>query len=90
YSSVFTTFTPAESLPDSQAGQATYWFVRPCFSANFCGAFDASVFYEARAFRKQTRPVQNLKAAYPTLNSPIPVDNSVTFTWDDYLATNRV
>ncbi|MFL6081495.1 MAG: hypothetical protein ACJ714_16305, partial [Ornithinibacter sp.] len=83
--------TPSESLPDSQAGQATYWFVRPCFSANFCGAFDASVFGQAWAFRKQSRPIGNLSATTPSPAVPgAPVDNSVIFRWDDYLATNRL
>ena len=91
YDTMFTSLTPSESLPDSQAGQATYWFVRPCLNASNCGPFDESVFGEARAFRKVTRPVEDLEATLPTPSGPgAPADNSVTFTWKDYLATNRL
>lgn len=91
YTTQFSSLTPSESLPDSQAGQATYWFVRPCYTDGNCGAFDEAVFDEARAFRQQSRPVGNLEAALPTPGEPgAPVDNSVVFTWQDYLATNRL
>ncbi|MGL5865963.1 MAG: hypothetical protein ACRCYX_08840 [Dermatophilaceae bacterium] len=91
YRTSYTSLTPAESLPDSQAGQATYWFVRPCYTAGWCGRFDDSVFDAARAFRKVSRPVQNLAATLPAAATPgAPGDNSVVFTWDDYLATNRL
>ena len=91
YDTMFTSLTPSESLPDSQAGQATYWFVRPCYTNSYCGPFDESVFGQARAFRKVTRPVEDLAATLPTPSGPgAPVDNSVTFTWKDYLATNRL
>ena len=90
YDTQFTSVTPSESLPDSQAGQATYWFVRPCYTASNCGPFDESVFGQARAFRKQTRAVETLGAMLPTPSTAgAPVDNSVVFTWNDYLATNR-
>ena len=91
YDTMFTSLTPSESLPDSQAGQATYWFVRPCYTTSYCGPFDESVFGQARAFRKVTRPVEDLAATLPTPSGPgAPVDNSVMFTWKDYLATNRL
>ena len=91
YSTQFTSLTPSESLPDSQAGQATYWFVRPCYTTSYCGPFDESVFGQARAFRKQTRPVESLAATLPAPSGPgAAVDNSVVFTWKDYLTTNRL
>ena len=34
YVTAYTTLTPGESLPDSQAGEAYFWFVRPCVGAN--------------------------------------------------------
>ena len=89
YTTPFNSLRPMESLPDSQAGQATYWFVRPCYTAANCGPFDESVFGQARAFRKVSRPVEDLAAATPNpAPSATPVDNSVLFTWKDYLVTN--
>ena len=97
FSTQFTSLTPSESLPDSQAGQATYWFVRPCYTAGNCGPFDESVFDEARAFRKETRPIKALDTvplgvlrADPLVPEVTPVDNSIRFTWTDYLTTNRL
>src|SRR5665648_670591 len=79
----YDTLTPVESLPDSQAGQATYWFVRPCYSAAACGPFDA--LGNAYAFRKRSFKVTPLSP----LASPDPVADEVTFTWKDYLKTNQ-
>ncbi len=90
YTTTFTSLTPGESLPDSQAGQATYWFVRPCYTAGSCGPFDASVFDNGWAFRKLSRAVTDLTATLPAPASPGgPVDDSVVFSWRDYLVTNR-
>lgn len=83
YRTQYTNLTPRESLLDNQAGNAYYWFVRPCITATRCGKFDATVFDEAFAFRKLSVAVD------PT--SPDDGDtvaNLVTFDWDDYLATN--
>ncbi len=89
YATTFTSLTPAESLPDSQAGQATYWFVRPCYTVGNCGPYDESVFDPGWAFRKVSRPVAGLTATLPTPASPgDPVDDSVVFSWTDYLVTN--
>ena len=91
YDTQFTSLTPSESLPDSQAGQATYWFVRPCYTTGNCGPFDESVFDQASAFRKETRPVESLAATLPQPSEPSqPADNSVVFSWKDYLVTNRL
>jgi hypothetical protein len=84
WSTSYSQLTPLESLPDSQAGQATYWFIRPCFAAGACSAFDAGVFPRAHAFRKSSAPVEALT---PAVNAV--VRDEVTFTWKDYLATNN-
>ncbi|MDR6862235.1 cell wall-binding repeat-containing protein [Phycicoccus sp. 3266] len=80
----FSTVTPIMSLPDSQAGQAYYWYVRPCTTDTSCAPFDSSVFGRAGSFRKVSKPVEALS---PTAQSAAPADE-VTFTWRDYLATN--
>jgi hypothetical protein len=80
----FSTLTPVESLPDSQAGQATYWYVRPCFDYGACDAFDPSVFGGAFAFRKQSFPITTIS---PRGGAVVP--DEVTFEWQDYLVTNR-
>ena len=58
YRTQYTTLTPRESLLDNQAGNAYYWFVRPCVTPNRCGKFDATVFDEAFAFRKLSKAVE--------------------------------
>ena len=87
YKTIFTTLTPRESLLDQQAGQAIYWFVKPCvdYSLTRCGpnaqtnANDA-----ASAFRKNSAAVELTTPA----NSAT-VANQITFSWTDYLATNQ-
>lgn len=79
------TLTPVESLPDSQAGQATYWFVRPCYKADACGP-DGTVLgsTHAYAFRKRSFEVT---PATPLAGAT--VADEVVFTWQDYLKTNQ-
>jgi hypothetical protein len=84
YRTQYTTLTPRESLLDNQAGNAYYWFVRPCITTARCGRFDASVFGEAFAFRKVSNAVESLSPA-----NGASVQNLVTFEWADYLATNQ-
>lgn len=79
-----TQLTPTESLPDSQAGQATYWYVRPCASDTACAVFDASVYPRAHAFRKQSVKVQTVAPSA----GQIVTEGHVTFSWKDYLWTN--
>jgi hypothetical protein len=79
----YSQLTPVESLPDSQAGQATYWFIRPCFAPDACAAFDTRVFPRAHAFRKTSAPIDAVTPAVGDV-----VTDEVTFTWKDYLATN--
>ena len=58
YRTQYTSLTPRESLLDNQAGNAYYWFVRPCITATRCGKFNASVFDEAFAFRKLSKAIE--------------------------------
>lgn len=62
YRTRYTNLTPLESLPDSQAGQATYWYARPCYGV-ICGP-EPSTFAgrtvpptPVKTFRKQSKPV---------------------------------
>ena len=85
YETQHPTLTPRESLLDSSAGQAYYWFVRPCRSASEvqgCGTYDESVFSSAWAFRKQSLGVQLVSPANgSTTDSP-------RFDWTEFSATN--
>jgi hypothetical protein len=82
----FPTFRPVAGLPDAQAGQATYWYARPCYGSR-CGV-QPSTFAGAnppvRAFRKRSEPVKLLTPA-----NDATVADQITFTWEDYLVTNR-
>jgi hypothetical protein len=84
YTTAYTTLTPRESLLDSQAGQAYYWFVRPCLDAamTHCGpgSDDGTVNGNAGAFQKRSAPVM---PASP--DSPSQVPDQITFRWQDYL-----
>ena len=83
YRTQYTSLTPRESLLDNQAGNAYYWFVRPCITEARCGKFDATVFDEAFAFRKVSKAIE--------LGSPADgatMQDLVTFEWTDFLETN--
>jgi hypothetical protein len=85
YKTQYPTFTPRESLLDSVAGSAYYWFVRPCRDADSgggCGAYDNDAFPSAGAFRKRSLPIQPLSPADGATVS------SVTFSWQEFSATN--
>lgn len=88
YTTAYTTLTPRESLLDSQAGQAYYWFVRPCFDAlmTHCGpgSDDGAVNGNASAFRKRSVPAQPISP-----DSPSQVPDQITFRWQDYLDTEN-
>ena len=41
WTTTFSLPTPAgKSLPDSQAGEAYYWYARPCYTPTCCAPFD--------------------------------------------------
>ncbi len=69
---------PVDTLRDTQAGEAYYWFVRACGSDGRCGLTPS---HASNAFEKKSLAVV-----------PAPVTDtsgSVTFRWTDYLATNQ-
>lgn len=75
-----TMFLPTAALPDSQAGSAYYWVVRPCRATTRC----AATTHATNAFNKLSKPIELL--------GPEPDEtraNEITFTWRDYLETNQ-
>lgn len=77
---------PKPALADSQASTPYFWFIQPCKSANLCGPDPRSVTGMARhAFRKTSPRLTLISPAHEST-----VDTTeVTFTWRDYLETNR-
>lgn len=98
YVTQYNRLSPAESFPETQAGQATYWFVRPC-TTNVCSP--GPELYPPpgdppsrpiSAFRKESKRVTLLSPG-PAVNgvTPSPGPNAgglLTFSWQDYLDTN--
>ena len=82
---------PYKALPDSQAGTAYYWFVRPCKAVNVCAPDPISTDKAAtNAFDKQSPAVSLASPGAGTdANPTIVTDGEITFSWEDYLATNR-
>jgi len=78
-----TVWTPRNLLPDSQAGDAYYWFVRPCKSDGTCAPEPTSA---SHAFDKRSTPAEPLLTAPTSDATPA---NELTLTWRDYLATNQ-
>ncbi|MBI2705068.1 MAG: fibronectin type III domain-containing protein [Actinobacteria bacterium] len=89
YSTNFTRLTPLDSYAETQAGQATYWFVKPCYGTPpiHCGPgpelFPPPNNPPINAFRKASYPVTLLSP--PDLSTRA---DQITFTWQDYLTTN--
>lgn len=91
-----TRWTPTEPLPESQAGVAYYWFIRPCKASGRCAA-DPTV--ASNAFDKKSNTVEAMTPVsasgstvpqpYDAAAAPVHVANDVRFTWNDYLATNQ-
>ena len=85
YATQYTNLTPRESLKDSQAGEAYYWFVQAC-TFNGCGPDSQSSTRANRSsFRKFSDPV--------SLNTPTDDDSQsavddahdqITFDWADF------
>jgi hypothetical protein len=77
------------ALSDSQAGQAYYWFIRPCKAVNVCAPDPLSTSQSAtNAFNKQSPEVQLVS---PDQGAAVPASDgsrAVYFSWTDYLATN--
>ncbi|HEV2889962.1 MAG TPA: Ig-like domain-containing protein [Frankiaceae bacterium] len=92
YRTQYPTLTFRESYPDSVAGQAYYWFVRPCRSASLnagCGPFDNTTFPGAGAFRKRSLGVTLIS---PANGSTVPASGTqpqdITFSWEEFAQTN--
>ena len=82
YKTQYESLTPAVSILDSQAGQAYYWFVRPCKTVHACGPLGPTA---PVSFEKASNPIELTGPA----NSPSTVvADAVTFTWRDFLDTN--
>lgn len=69
------------ALPDSQAGSAYFWTVLPCTTAGFC----LPPQHADHSFNKQSRQLTLVSPAHGAV-----VQNDVTFTWDDYLASQAL
>ncbi|WP_330476084.1 hypothetical protein [Terrabacter sp. C0L_2] len=84
-----TRWTPSDvnnpsTFPDSQAGTAYYWFVRPCKASGVCAPDPVSTANAAtNAFSKTSPQVKLLSPA-----DKATVSNDVTFTWQDYLTSS--
>ena len=86
YRTNYPSFTPRESLPDSAADQAYYWFVQPCrFGLTNCGRADTGVFPTASAFRKRSLPIE---LQSPANGSTVAAHESISFSWGEFTATN--
>ncbi len=71
------------TYPDTEAGEALYWFIRPCRKVNNCA--DSPVSTNGRAqhsFTKTSPKVDGLTSTSPT-------NSEITFSWNDYNETNR-
>lgn len=76
-----TRWTSVSALPDTQAGEAYYWYVRACNAQDICGLTPDQA---SNAFQKKSVPTN--------LVSPIDgvvIGDQITFSWSDYLATNQ-
>lgn len=88
----YPSLTPRESMLDSAANQAYYWFVVPCRDAKAnkgCGRFDNTVFDTGSAFRKRSLGVELVSPAHgATVPSDGTSTENVTFSWTEYATTN--
>lgn len=95
---VNTMWTPTDMLPDSQAGTAYYWAIRPCKTSGVCSP-DPTI--ATNAFDKRSNPVTGLTEYEHDSPSPLPghgpggladppkFADEIVLTWDDYLLTNQ-
>ncbi|MFC7491408.1 MULTISPECIES: hypothetical protein [unclassified Knoellia] len=73
------------ALPDTQAGQAYFWYIRPCKSETVCAPDPVSTAGAAgHAFGKASPAVGGLTVT----PSATKVENQAVFTWDDYIVSN--
>jgi hypothetical protein len=71
------------ALPDSDAGKAYHWYVRPC-TDSLCGPdpLSSNETLNTKSFVKASPAVTGLRSGDPTATE-------ITFNWDDYHATNN-
>ncbi len=71
------------TYPDTEAGEALYWFIRPCRKVNNCADSPVSTNGSAQhSFTKTSPKVDGLTSTDPT-------KSEITFSWNDYYDTNR-
>ena len=89
YAFTFSNDHPA--IPESQAGQAYYWHVRPCKAPGACAPDPVSSNGMAtNAFRKESPKVVTAEVPTEVVDGqPVVTTSEVTFDWDDYFDTNR-
>ena len=76
-----TRWSPVKALPDTQAGEAYYWYIRPCKTDDTCGLTPLQA---SNAFEKKSIPVNLVSPS-----NGATVADQVTFDWSDYLETNQ-
>ncbi|MDO7869277.1 Ig-like domain-containing protein [Nocardioides jiangxiensis] len=87
---ISTRYTPTMSslraaLPDSQAGGAYYWFVRPCKSRTVCG--DNPVSQAGAATNKFRKASPAIALTSPAAGASVATPE-LRLSWHDYLDTN--
>lgn len=79
-----TRWTPTEHLPDSQAGQAYYWVIRPCKKISPVTVCSPDPTQATNSFDKTSASVEQVS---PVVDET--VGDTVTMRWRDYLQTNQ-
>ena len=79
------------ALAESKAGQAYYWYVRPCKASGVCGPDPvSSTGMATNAFRKESPAVVTHDVTTEDVGGAQRLTSTdVTFDWDDYLDTNQ-
>jgi Bacterial Ig-like domain len=87
YWTLHTSLTPRESLFDNQAQSAYYWFAQACTFGDIgpCGPTPAAIPSTAFAFQKISKAIVRQS---PDPSSVVVLPNEITFSWQDFLATN--
>lgn len=89
----FTYRNARATFPESQAGQAYYWFVRPCKVNGLCGPDPvSSTGMATNALRKLSPAPTGLTPGAPAPAgdaAPEVGTSEVNFAWDDYFDTNQ-
>jgi hypothetical protein len=81
-----TMWTPTEALSESTAGFPYYWHIRPCKAPGKCAPDPLKANH---AFAKVSNVVEAVSPVPMNNVAPVVQTNQMTFTWEDYLATNQ-